>query len=83
MCGKQARLKSRTRKPGWLPPSLESRVKNIVTWVNRICRYVPITGISQELVKFDLLAMQNPEISGKEYQQGVRFVSPKMEGLAT
>jgi len=45
-------------------------VKNIVTWVNRIRRYVPITGISQELVKFDLLAMQNPEISGKEYQQG-------------
>jgi 5-methylcytosine-specific restriction endonuclease McrA len=41
-----------------------------VTWVNRICRYVPITGISQELVKFDLQAMQNPEISGKEYQQG-------------
>jgi 5-methylcytosine-specific restriction endonuclease McrA len=61
---------NRTRKPGWLPPSLESRVKNIVTWVNRIRRYVPITGMSQELVKFDLLAMQNPEIFGKEYQQG-------------
>ena len=26
--------------------------------------------MSQELVKFDLLAMQNPEISGKEYQHG-------------
>lgn len=69
-CYRKPRFLNRTRKPGWLPPSLESRVKNIVTWVNRICRYVPITGISQELVKFDLLAMQNPEISGKEYQQG-------------
>jgi 5-methylcytosine-specific restriction endonuclease McrA len=67
---RKPRFFNRTRKPGWLPPSLESRVKNIVTWVNRICRYVPITGISQELVKFDLQAMQNPEISGKEYQQG-------------
>jgi len=67
---RKPRFLNRTRKPGWLPPSLESRVKNIVTWVNRIRRYVPITGISQELVKFDLLAMQNPEISGKEYQQG-------------
>jgi hypothetical protein len=51
---RKPRFLNRTRKPGWLPPSLESRVKNIVTWVNRIRRYVPITGMSQELVKFDV-----------------------------
>jgi 5-methylcytosine-specific restriction endonuclease McrA len=67
---RKPRFLNRTRKLGWLPPSLESRVKNILTWVKRITRYVPITGISQELVKFDLQAIQNPEISGKEYQQG-------------
>lgn len=67
---RKPRFLNRTRAPGWLPPSLESRVKNIVTWVNRIGRYVPITGISQELVKFDTQAMQNPEISGIQYQQG-------------
>ncbi|MBD2457066.1 HNH endonuclease [Nostoc sp. FACHB-87] len=67
---RKPRFLNRTRKPGWLPPSLESRVKNILTWVKRITRYVPITGISQELVKFNLQSMQNPEISGKEYQQG-------------
>jgi 5-methylcytosine-specific restriction endonuclease McrA len=65
-----ARFLNRSRKPGWLPPSLESRVENILTWVNRIRRYVPITEISQELVKFDTQAMENPEISGIEYQQG-------------
>jgi 5-methylcytosine-specific restriction endonuclease McrA len=67
---RKPRFLNRTRPTGWLPPSLNSRVENILTWVNRITRYVPITGISQELVKFDLQAMQNPEISGKEYQQG-------------
>ncbi|HBK62667.1 MAG TPA: HNH endonuclease, partial [Cyanobacteria bacterium UBA11166] len=67
---RQPRFFNRTRKPGWLPPSLESRIKNILTWVKRITRYVPITGISQELVKFDTQAMSNPEISGIEYQQG-------------
>jgi 5-methylcytosine-specific restriction endonuclease McrA len=67
---RRARFKNRSRKPGWLPPSLESRVENILTWVNRIRRYVPITEISQELVKFDTQAMENPEISGIEYQQG-------------
>jgi len=35
-------------------------------------RYCPITGISQELVKFDMELMQNPEIEGIEYQQGER-----------
>jgi 5-methylcytosine-specific restriction endonuclease McrA len=67
---RQPRFFNRKRKPGWLPPSLESRVENILTWVKRIRRYVPITGISQELVKFDTQAIQNPEISGIEYQQG-------------
>lgn len=58
------------RRDGWLPPSLRSRVQNIETWVNRILRYCPISGISQEIVRFDTHKLQNPEISGVEYQQG-------------
>ena len=38
--------------------------------MNRLRRYVPVTGISQELVKFDTQAMLAPEISGIEYTQG-------------
>jgi 5-methylcytosine-specific restriction endonuclease McrA len=64
------RFDNRERPKGWLPPSLESRIANIMTWVNRLRRYCPITAISQELVKFDLQQMENPEISGVEYQQG-------------
>lgn len=67
---RQPRFLNRTRTPGWLPPSLASRVSNIVTWVNRLRRYVPVTSISQELVKFDTQAMLAPEISGIEYTQG-------------
>ncbi len=64
------RFQNRRRAKGWLPPSLESRIANIMTWVNRLRRYCPITAISQELVKFDLQKMENSEISGVEYQQG-------------
>ena len=64
------RFDNRTRREGWLPPSLESRVANVLTWVARLCRLCPITAASQELVKFDLQNEQNPEISGIEYQQG-------------
>ena len=67
---RQPRFNNRTRKKGWLPPSLMSRVYNIQTWVTRLRNYCPITAISMELVRFDTQKMQNPEISGVEYQQG-------------
>ncbi|MGH2414422.1 MAG: RNA-guided endonuclease IscB, partial [Microcystaceae cyanobacterium] len=67
---RKPRFLNRTRPKGWLAPSLQSRVENIATWVNRLQRLALITGISQELVKFDTQAMQNSEISGVEYQQG-------------
>lgn len=51
-------------------PSLQSRVDNILTWVNRFSKFCPITDISQELVRFDLQQLENPEVSGIEYQQG-------------
>jgi 5-methylcytosine-specific restriction endonuclease McrA len=67
---RQARWQNRRRKPGWLPPSLESRIANVLTWVARLCRCCPLEALSVELVKFDTQAMQNPEINGIEYQQG-------------
>ena len=65
-----ARFDNRRRPKGWLPPSLMSRVDNILTWLNRLERYAPISSLSMELVRFDTQLMENPEISGIEYQQG-------------
>jgi len=67
---RKPRFLNRKRPEGWLPPSLQSRVDNILTWVNRLTKFCPISGISQELVRFDLQKLENPEISGIEYQQG-------------
>ncbi len=67
---RKPRFLNRTRKEGWLPPSLQSRVENICTWVGRLRRLCPISEISQELVRFDTQKVENPEISGTEYQQG-------------
>jgi 5-methylcytosine-specific restriction endonuclease McrA len=61
---------NRTRPEGWLAPSLQSRVENIKTWVKRLQKLAPIEEISQELVRFDMQLMRNPDIQGKEYQQG-------------
>lgn len=67
---RKARFLNRTRPKGWLPPSLMSRVHNIETWVRRLRSYCNIQSISMELVRFDMQKMENPEISGTEYQQG-------------
>ncbi|BAZ23948.1 hypothetical protein NIES4073_48390 [Kalymmatonema gypsitolerans NIES-4073] len=63
----------RQRSARRLAPSLKSRVHNVMTWVNRIKRYVPITGISQELIRFDTQKLVNPEVMGIKYQQGELF----------
>jgi len=68
-----ARFDNRTRPDGWLAPSLQHRVDTTMTWVQRLMRWTPVTSLSQELVRFDTQAMQNPEISGVEYQQGTLF----------
>lgn len=64
------RFLNRTRKKGWLAPSLQHRVATTMAWVARVCCWVPVGAISCELVRFDLQALDNPEISGIEYQQG-------------
>jgi len=70
---REPRFANRRRKDGWIAPSLESRVSNVLTWTKRLLRLCPISAISLELVKFDLQQMENPEISGMQYQQGTLF----------
>lgn len=70
---RKPRWANRRRKKGWLPPSLMSRIDNITTWVQRLGRISPIRAISLEVVRFDLQALENPEISGTQYQQGTLF----------
>jgi 5-methylcytosine-specific restriction endonuclease McrA len=70
---RQARFNNRTNRKGRLAPSLESRVANVLTWVERLRRLCPIGAISMELVKFDMQAMHHPEITGVLYQQGERM----------
>jgi 5-methylcytosine-specific restriction endonuclease McrA len=55
---------------GWLAPSLQHRIDTTLAWVGRLRRLAPVTAIVQELVRFDMQQMDNPEIAGAEYQQG-------------
>src|SRR5262249_15656666 len=67
---REPRFLNRRRLKGSLPPSLKSRVDNVETWVKRLSRAYPLSGIAMEPVKFDTQLIENPEINGVEYQQG-------------
>jgi 5-methylcytosine-specific restriction endonuclease McrA len=63
-------LNRRNKGKGWLAPSIQHRVDSTVNIVKKLFKLTPITAVAMELVRFDLQKMENPEISGVEYQQG-------------
>ena len=44
-----------------------------MSWVVKLRKLVPVTELWVETVKFDTQKLQNPEVSGAEYQQGTLF----------
>ena len=60
------------RREGWLPPSTQHKLDSHVRLINYAKQCLPINDkdITIEVGTFDTQKMQNPEISGIEYQQG-------------
>ena len=48
-----ARFYNRTKPKGWLAPSLRHRVETVSSWVARLRRLAPVTGLAMELVRAD------------------------------
>lgn len=71
---KDSKYKSDSPRPkGWLPPSVKSIGDIIINWVIRLQKLINITACSFEAVRFDTQLLDNPDISGVEYQQGTLF----------
>lgn len=59
-----------TKKKGWLAPSIQHKLDSHVRLVNKIKKLLPVSNTIIEVASFDTQRMQNPEVSGIEYQQG-------------
>ena len=70
---RKPRFLNRARPQGWLAPSLEHRILTTMTWVKKVIKFCPISSVAMELVRFDTQKINNPEISGEEYQQGTLY----------
>ena len=69
------RFLNRTKKPGWLAPSVRQKVDSHIHWISRICKFLPIKKITVETAQFDtqLLKAQEqglPSPQGTDYQKG-------------
>ena len=60
----------KNKKKGWLPPSLEQKVAVQLNEIDHLHRHFPIETIIVEVAEFDIQKIKNPDISGKDYQQG-------------
>jgi 5-methylcytosine-specific restriction endonuclease McrA len=69
-CAKQRAFSDNDTRDVRLPPSLEARVQETLSAVDKLRSLLPITAVSSEHVKFDTQLLQNPDIEGIEYQQG-------------
>ena len=60
----------RTKRKGWLAPTVENRINAHLSRIEAILRLLPVTKITVETASFDTQLLKNPDIAGKEYQEG-------------
>ena len=67
---REPRFNNRGKEKGWLAPSIQHKLDSHIKLIEKVKSILPITRIIVEVATFDTQKMQNPEISGVEYQQG-------------
>lgn len=69
---RKARFNNRvsTKINGWLAPSIHNKIDTHLIIIDKITKILPITNIIVEVASFDIQKIKNPNIQGKEYQEG-------------
>ncbi len=67
---RKARFLNRKKPEGWLAPSVQHRVDAHVKTVKLVHKLLPVSKTTLEVAQFDIQKLRNPEIAGKEYQEG-------------
>jgi hypothetical protein len=67
---REPKFNNRRRGEDWLPPSIQRRYDTHLNLIERLKKLLPISQVIVEIAKFDIQKIENPDIEGKEYQQG-------------
>ena len=66
----EARFCNRKRIPDWLTPTVNHLVQTHVNLIKKVEKYLPITDVAIEVNRFAFMQMENPGISGVDFQNG-------------
>ncbi|MFA5790764.1 MAG: RNA-guided endonuclease IscB [Caldisericia bacterium] len=69
---RQARFDNRAKAKGWLSPSITGKFNAHLKAIYAVKEILPITKMAVEVSAFDIQKIQNPAISGTDYQNGVQ-----------
>jgi Restriction endonuclease len=67
---RKVRFLNRRKPKGWLAPSIKNKIENHLKVVKLVYSILPIKRTIVEVAQFDIQAIKNPGIEGKEYQEG-------------
>jgi N6-L-threonylcarbamoyladenine synthase len=70
---REPRFLNKRRSKGWLPPSIQNKVDQHCKIVKDLHGFLPIITIGVEVAQFDIQKINNPGITGVEYQQGAQL----------
>lgn len=62
--------RANAKKEGRLMPSVQHNLDTHLNLINRVKSFLPITKVIVEVCNFDIQKIKNPDIKGKEYQDG-------------
>lgn len=60
----------KSKRLGWVAPSVRHRIDAHIRVIDNVCSILPISRIIIEVAQFDTQKINNPNISGNEYQKG-------------
>lgn len=63
----------KSKRTGWVAPSVKYKIDAHIRVINNVYSILPISRIVIEVAQFDTQKIKNPDISGKEYQEGDQF----------
>ena len=67
---RKERWQNRKVEKEWLAPSIQHKLDSTIRFIDKMHEILPITKTIVEIGAFDIQKIKNPDISGKEYQEG-------------
>lgn len=67
---RQPRFNNRKKNKGWLAPSIINKIDTHFKVIESVYAILPVSKIIVEVASFDIQKIRNPDVQGKEYQEG-------------